>query len=321
MIPLLAATYQSALHPAGKYAAEIKWLLTVFTIVASVVFVLTFGFFVVSLIRGRRNRMPDATDETARRSAKWVGGALGVTIVALFILLFASVVTGRALSHIYEPTERHVSVIGHQWWWEVSYDGPQADQIVLTANELHLPVGERVIVHLTSRDVIHSLWIPNLNGKRDLIPGKESTIAFQADKPGIYRAQCAEFCGMQHAMMGLVVVAEPKEKFDGWLAAQRMPSRSPVSIDEQKGQQIFMNTSCAMCHSIKGTSAGARTGPDLTHIGSRRTLAAGVISNTRGNLAGWVADAGGIKPGVLMPPNSLTPDELNALVVYLESLK
>ena len=317
----LLAEYQSALHPAGRYAGAIRDLFRFFTIVTTAAYVLVLLFFLAAFVKGKRRTMPDATDPTARRAGKWVGAALAVTIATLFVLLIASIGTGRAISHVYDRTERHVTVVGHQWWWDVTYDAAQADQAVQTANELHLPVGERVIVHLFSRDVIHSFWIPNLNGKRDLIPGKESTIAIEADRPGIYRAQCAEFCGLQHAQMGLIVVAEPKEKFDGWLAAQRMPSRSPVSIDEQKGQQLFLTTTCAMCHAIKGTPAGARTGPDLTHVGSRATLAAGILSNTRGNLAGWIADPSGIKPGVLMPANSLETDQLNAIVAYLESLK
>jgi cytochrome c oxidase subunit 2 len=283
--------------------------------------VLVLIFFLTAVRRGHRNAEPDDSPPTAARSTRAVGAAVSATVLILLGLLVLSIFTARDISGLGVKTTREIEVIGHQWWWEVRYDSPRADKIAVGANEVHLPIGEPVTIRLTSRDVIHSLWIPNLHGKRDLIPGKEARIVMQADRAGIFRAQCAEFCGMQHAKMAFIVVVEPKENFERWLDRQRLPAPSPRTPDAQYGQQVFLLTTCAMCHTISGTTAGAKTGPDLTHIGSRRTLGAGIIPNTRGNLAGWIANAQTIKPGVVMPPNNLASKDLNALLVYLEGLK
>jgi cytochrome c oxidase subunit 2 len=183
-----------------------------------------------------------------------------------------------------------------------------------------VPVGVPVRIHGTSVDVIHSFWVPSLHGKMDLIPGRQTQIWVQADRPGVYRGQCAEFCGYQHAHMGFVVVAEPREQFDAWLDAQRAPAAEPADDEERLGRDVFVNGTCAMCHTIRGTPAASRTGPELTHVGSRATLAAGTLPNQRGHLAGWIVDPQGIKPGVRMPQNRLAPHELNALLAYLEHL-
>jgi cytochrome c oxidase subunit 2 len=256
-----------------------------------------------------------------RRSAFAMSTAIGATTVILLGLLVASVAVGRSISPLGASATREIKVIGHQWWWEVQYSDPVASNTIIDANEIHLPVGERVLLQLSSRDVIHSLWIPSLQGKRDLIPGKDTTLVIRADKPGLYRAQCAEFCGFQHAKMALVVVVEPRAKFSAWAEAARKPARKPQSLDEQRGAQLFMSTSCALCHAIAGAEAGSRVGPDLTHFGSRRTIGAASIPNTAANLAGWIVNPQHIKPGAIMPPNNYEPGDLHALVAYLESLK
>ena len=190
-----------------------------------------------------------------------------------------------------------------------------------TANEIHVPVGRPVVIELRATDVIHSFWVPNLGVKRDMIPGEETSIWFQADTAGVYRGQCAEFCGYQHAKMAFEVVAEPPERFAAWLIRQRDTASTPADSVAARGQEVFLATSCVMCHAIGGTPAGSRIGPNLTHLASRRTIGAGSLPNTRGNLGGWIVDPQRIKPGARMPPNSLEPDDLQALLVYLERLE
>ncbi|HEV2706187.1 MAG TPA: c-type cytochrome, partial [Pyrinomonadaceae bacterium] len=207
------------------------------------------------------------------------------------------------------------------WWWEVEYDNRNPSLNVTTANEIHIPVGRPVFFRLTSNDVIHSFWVPNLHGKTDLIPGRETTTWLRADRAGTFRGQCAEFCGHQHAHMALTVVAEAPEQFQAWYDAQLKPAREPATPAEARGREVFLTSPCVMCHKIQGTDAGGNAGPDLTHLASRPTLAAGTLENTRGHLAGWVVDSQKIKPGNRMPPNNIEPDDLQALLDYLQSLK
>jgi cytochrome c oxidase subunit II len=178
-----------------------------------------------------------------------------------------------------------------------------------------------VQIKAMSRDVIHSFWVPNLHGKRDLIPGQVTNFWIQADRPGVYRGQCAEFCGHQHANMAFNVVAEPMEKFEQWIRGQRQPAPEPDTPEEVRGQQTFLQGPCVMCHTVRGTSAGSRVGPELTHVASRLTIAAGTLPNTRGHLAGWVLDPQSVKPGNRMPPNGLTPNDLQNVLTYLRSLR
>jgi cytochrome c oxidase subunit 2 len=217
-----------------------------------------------------------------------------------------------------------VDVIGHQWWWDFQYRSDRPQELVSSPNELHLPVGVRVVLRAVSRDVIHSFWVPNLHGKRDLIPGQVTPLWLQADRPGVYRGQCAEFCGVQHAHMAFVVVAEPLDRFNAWLQHQRQPAPPPVATDDgavRRGHELFMQQPCVTCHAIRGTDAGARLGPDLTHVGSRMTLAAGALPNTPEHLSRWIAEAQSVKPGNRMPTISLGDDDRRALVAYLRSLQ
>jgi cytochrome c oxidase subunit 2 len=229
--------------------------------------------------------------------------------------------TGRRLAATPPAEALQLRVTGHQWWWEVEYRDSVPNNWATTANEIHVPVGRPVVIELRSTDVIHSFWVPNLGVKRDMIPGDETSIWFQADSAGVYRGLCAEFCGYQHAKMAFEVVAEPPERFAAWLARQRDTASTPTDSIAARGQEVFLASTCVMCHAIGGTPAGSRVGPNLTHLASRRTIGAGSLPNTRGNLAGWIVDPQGIKPGARMPPNAIEPDDLQALLVYLERLQ
>jgi cytochrome c oxidase subunit 2 len=248
---------------------------------------------------------------------------VAVTVVILFIFLIADFSTGRALASLAQQRgdALTIEVVGHQWWWEIRYRDTQAHRILTTANEIHVPVGRPVRLRMSSTDVIHSFWVPNLHGKKDLIPGYMSTAWFRADQPGVYRGQCAEFCGHQHAKMGLLVVAQAPEEFHRWYEHQLKTAPPPADSVQARGQEVFETHSCAMCHTIRGTQAGGRVAPDLTHLASRRTLAAAVLPNNRGHLGGWITDPQRIKPGTRMPPNQIPSEDLQALLSYLQSLK
>lgn len=230
-------------------------------------------------------------------------------------------VTDRALASIAADDPVAITLVGYQWWWHVEYEHPQPSLRATTANELHLPVGRPVVITLRAGDVIHSFWVPKLHGKIDLIPGRANTMTLRADTPGVFRGQCGEYCGLQHAHMALVVVAEPPDQYERWLAALRAPAPDPSTPEQTRGRQIVERGPCALCHTVRGTSAGGRTAPDLTHFASRSTIGAGTAPNTRGYLAGWIADPQHLKPGNKMPPTGLSPDDLQAVLAYLETLR
>ena len=313
----------SALDPAGPQAERIGDLWWLMFWVSTAVFVLVMAALLVPLFR--RGRGPEEPGpippESRRRITRVVAGAVGVTVIVLFVLLFASVGTGRALGSLSQPQALTIKLTGYQWWWRVEYQDPVPSRMVTTANEIHIPTGRPVLIQLESRDVIHSFWVPNLHGKRDLIPGHKGEIWIQAERPGLYRGQCAEFCGFQHAKMGLLVIAEPPERFAAWLDAQRRPAAPPVTPAQQRGRELVETLPCALCHTVQGTEASGKTGPDLTHLASRRTLAAGTLPNTPGHLAGWIVDPQSVKPGNHMPSNLLESEDLQALLSYLGSLK
>jgi cytochrome c oxidase subunit II len=270
----------------------------------------------------RRRRVEEPSDDRRERSMRTtVIVATAATTIILFVFLILDLSVGRAITTNPGPEALQVRVTGHQWWWEIQYRDSLPQNWATTANEIHVPVGRPVVFELRSTDVIHSLWPPNLNGKRDLIPGNENSIWFQADSAGVYRGQCAEFCGHQHAKMAFLIIAEPPDSFSAWLVRQRDTAMTPTDSVALRGQEVFLASSCVMCHAIGGTPAGSRIGPDLTHLASRRTIAAGTLPNTRGNLAGWIVNPQGIKPGVRMPSTRLDSDDLQALLTYLETLE
>jgi cytochrome c oxidase subunit 2 len=305
--------------PVSRQALRIHQLGEAMYVTAAVVFVLVVAALLWSALR--RHRMPADQQRSNRSISTAVLLATAATTVVLFVFLILDLSVGRAITTNPGKGAIQIRVTGHQWWWEVQYRDSLPQNWATTANEIHVPVGRPVVLELRSADVIHSLWPPNLNGKRDLIPGDENSLWFQADSPGVYRAQCAEFCGHQHAKMSLLIVAEAPESFSAWLSRQRDTALTPTDSVARRGQEVFLGSTCVMCHAIAGTPAGSRIGPDLTHLASRRTIAAGTLPNTRGNLAGWIINPQAIKPGVRMPPNRLDSDDLQALLTYLETLQ
>jgi cytochrome c oxidase subunit 2 len=309
------------LGAAGPHARGVESLWWLFFWVTSAVYLLVLIAAVVAAVR--RNRPADPQEPAAsRRAGVAIASATGVSLVLLFILLISSVRTGRySIQGLADPSHVNIKVTGQQWWWDVEYESTIPSQRVQTANEIHIPVGRPVLLKLQSTDVIHSFWVPNLAGKKDLIPGQENSLWIQADREGVYRGQCAEFCGYQHAHMAVLVIAEDAGKYATWLESQRNPAAEPPDETAKRGRDVFLAAPCVMCHSIRGTGAGGRTAPDLTHLASRLTLAAGTIPNTPGHLAGWISDAQGIKPGTRMPTIGINGEDLQALLKYLQTLK
>jgi len=323
---LAGAPGQNALRTAGIQAEHIGWLWNLTLGLCALVFAAVVGAFLLALWRAPKDgagRPPDLASLTRpeRGIHRAVAWATGTCVVLLLLLLGADVVTSRALADLPLRNAVDIELIGHQWWWEARYRHADTSRNFTTANELHIPVGRPVVITLASNDVIHSLWIPNLQGKRDLIPGRTTLLRLRADRAGTYRGQCAEFCGLQHALMALEVTAEPDAAYEAWAGHQRQPAPPPDSDTARRGQQVFLGGTCMMCHTIQGTSAQGWLGPDLTHLAGRRTLAAGTLPNNRGYLSGWIADPHALKEGVNMPANQLPPDDLHALVSYLETLK
>jgi cytochrome c oxidase subunit II len=219
------------------------------------------------------------------------------------------------------PGALRIEVEGRQWWWEVRYAGPAGESVV-AANEIHVPTGVAIDVVVTSPDVIHSFWVPSLGGKIDMMPGRPNRLTLRADRDGVYRGQCAEYCGIQHAQMALLVVAAPPEAFAAWLAAEAAPAAAPSTEDAERGLEAFMAEGCAGCHAIRGTAALGRLAPDLTHIASRRTLAAGSLENDARAIRAWLGAGSALKPGNRMPSYAhLPPPTLDAITAYLAGLR
>jgi cytochrome c oxidase subunit 2 len=309
------AGWQSALDPHGQQARGLEGLIWIFIWVAAAVWISVMAVLAVAL-----SRKSGRGTGNERRMKVTVGGAVAGTaaiVLALTIISFLS--TRLVSSEASHPLE--IRVRGYQWWWEVTYLDARAERVFTTANEIHIPVNRPVRLQLSAADVIHSFWAPNLAGKQDLIPGRENSLTFSAQQPGTYRAQCAEFCGVQHAHMALLVVAETPDAFEHWRQSQLSPAASPTDPEQAEGRKVFTSKPCASCHTIHGTSASASIGPDLTHLASRSYIAAGLLQNTRGSLAAWIADPQTIKPGNNMPNVPLTANELRAVSAYLAALK
>ncbi len=271
--------------------------------------------------RGARSERTEADlyahDQRSLRGVLIGGGAVPI-VVLMIVMGIAISIEQQSNDPPRGADPLTIEVIGHQWWWEVHY----TDQNFDTANEIHIPVGQPVTLRLTTADVIHSFWVPQLHGKMDMIPGQTNTITLEADQPGVYRGQCAEFCGVQHANMAFLVIADKPDAFQAWLKDQMQSSMQPkVGSIEQMGQQAFLGSACLYCHTIRGTNASGRLGPDLTHIASRETIGSGILPNTRGNLAGWIINSQTIKPDNHMPPMDLTAAQLQALLDYMATLK
>jgi cytochrome c oxidase subunit 2 len=315
-----------ALQAMGPQAAHIVELWRIFVFICTGVFALVLAALLVALWRAPRagsDLPPDLgtvnrAEPGPRRS---VAAAVAASVLLLLVLIAASIFTDRALARLPLKDALNIEVTAHQWWWTVRYIDGGPDQTFETANEIHVPVGRPVLVQLKSDDVIHSLWIPSLAGKKDLIPGRTAMMAFRADQAGVYRGQCAEFCGYQHAFMALTVHARSAGEFDAWRRQQLRTAPEATTDLTRRGKQVVESTTCAMCHTVLGTQAQGKRAPDLTHVATRPTLAAGTLENTPGNLASWIADPQQHKPGTNMPSNLLSPEDLAAVVAYLETLK
>lgn len=317
----VGSTYaqQSALDPASSQAENIAVLWWIMFYSSVVIFIAVMALLIAGLWRSRKSN-GRGLSATASRNLVVAAGVV-VPLAVLIAFVGGSLMLGRSVAAPPPENSLTVAVTGYMWWWEIEYFDEQGRTIAVTANELHVPVSRPVSFQLKSADVIHSFWVPQLHGKTDMVPGVVNTSWFAADKPGVYRGQCAEFCGAQHAHMAFIVVAQPEQEFQQWLEIQAQPAMAPDSPQAERGQSVFMSAGCADCHTIRGTVAEGQLGPDLTHFGSRRTLAAATRPNTRGHLGGWISDPQSLKPGSFMPRTLLGSEELTALITYLESLQ
>jgi cytochrome c oxidase subunit 2 len=311
---VLLASAIPVLQPASKDAAEINHLFLVVSIICLVIFVVVVTLIVTSVIRFRRGAgdgMPEQKFGSHPIEVAWT--IPPVLIVIALAFLSAKLIVADATDA--GPVD--IVVVGHQWWWEVHY--PSSG--VVTANEIHIPVNRRLRVQVDSADVIHSFWVPQLGPKMDMIRGHPNLTWLQADQAGTYEGACSQFCGDQHAWMRFIVVAEPESQFNAWLAHQAQPGEIPASETARAGKTFFFAQTCANCHTIAGNGARMYAGPDLTHIASRSQLAAGLMDNTRQNLARWLKNPQQVKPGCLMPNFSLKDEQVDQLVAYLEGLR
>jgi len=311
--------------PAADPATRLNWGLMIISALVTVII----GALVLYASLRRRPPLPPADNgwtppQPDTGGASWIYIGTAISAVVLLGSTIWTILTLSAIAAPHREPSLTLEVTAHQWWWEVRYRGSRKPDVMTTANEIHIPVGEPVHFRLESDDVIHSFWVPKLGGKTDVIPGQTNFAWLQADRPGIYRGQCAEFCGPQHAHMALYVVAQERPAFDAWLEGQKAAAGAPQSPQAVSGHDVFMSR-CSVCHTVRGDSAGAgaagRLGPDLTHLMSRSTIAAGRLPNNTGSLHGWVANAQAIKPGTRMPRMDLSPEDLHAVVSYLETLK
>jgi cytochrome c oxidase subunit II len=307
---------QSALAPSGENARELAALWWLMFSVLSAAFVIVVAALFYALYR------TPSPNSWIRTRHVIIGGGIIFPAITIVVFFLASL----QLSWLTAPRDREqpaVEVIGHQFWWEVRYPNGEASSTpIISANEVRLPVGEPVYFDVTTEDVIHSFWIPKLGGKIDMIPGQINRISLKAEKPGVFRGQCYEFCGAQHANMAFSVIAMPREEFAAWLANEAKPAPMPEDLILQQGQRAFVAAGCGSCHRIRGTISEGASAPDLTHVAGRLTLAAGMFNNTPGNMAAWIVSAQQMKPGNNMPSfNGLDGPTLRALTAYLASLE
>jgi cytochrome c oxidase subunit 2 len=309
---------QSTLSPASPQEHKISLLFWIMMAVAWAGFALIVGLITLGWVHRKKRGLPFGGGEKAGTALVIALGVVMpiVLLTTLFVYSDIFVIKSTAAPNP-SSTQRTMQIVGYQWFWEARYPGTEA----VTANDIHIPAGVRVLVTARTADVIHSFWVPRLNRKIDLIPGQPNTVLLEASEPGVYRGQCVEFCGLQHANMSLNVYADPPARFRSWLAHQAEPAREPTSAQERRGREIFLSNTCAGCHTIRGTSADGRIGPDLTHVGQRQDLAGLALTNTPENMLRWIDDPQSIKPGSKMPDLHLSQDELRSIVAYLESLK
>jgi cytochrome c oxidase subunit 2 len=306
----------NALDPQSPLARAIYDLGIVSAVVFALIFVIVSGAITFSIFRFRtRAGEPDPRQILGNRKVE-----IAWTIIPFLIVIFLFIITLSTMNRADPPPAPSPDLVitGHQFWWQVDYPGSG----VITANEIHIPAGKRLSVRLESKDVLHEFWVPELTRKESNVPGQPNHIWLQADKPGDYIGQCSEFCGTQHAWMRILVVAEEPAQFEQWQQAQLRPAQAPTNGAAVKGAEVFRTSTCINCHAIRGVAgADLRVAPDLTHVGSRRQLASGVIDNTPANMRLWLKSPQHVKPGALMPDFTLTDEQLDQLATYLSTLK
>jgi cytochrome c oxidase subunit 2 len=315
------STPTSYLDSAGPRADAILPL-TWYMLIVSVIVCVVIAWVLLRALRGARANGGDAETravsvEAGPSGVHWIRNGLLVSGVPLAVALVWTMVTLAAVSGPPASPALTLDVTGHQWWWEVTYDSPDASQIFTTANEIHIPVGERVLVRLHGADVIHSFWVPKLTGKTDSIPGQTNLSWLEAGQPGIYSGPCTEYCGAQHAHMMVQVIAQSPGEFEQWRLRQLQPAVAPTNPQTTHGAEL-VEYRCGLCHQLRGTHAAAHAAPDLSHFAGRRMLAAGLLPNTRGTLAAWIENAHGLKPGNQMPNQELNGEDLEDVIDYLE---
>ena len=315
--------------PAAIRIAHLAWFMTITFLVTAVIMwaLLAWGFY------KRRGTLEEHAPIDSEGGEIWIAiGGMAVPFIVLTVLFVLGLnllsdfpihgMKGPMSVSAEEAMKPDIRITGHQWWWQIDYLNDDPSKQFTTANELHLPVGRPVYIEVETADVMHSLWIPALHGKVDLIPGLKNYILIEASQPGDYQGQCAEFCGAQHAHMRMLAVAQEPKDFAAWEADQLKPASDPSTPQEVAGQQLFVSGPCSMCHTVRGTTAGGRVAPDLTHIGSRQTIAADSFPNNNGYLEGWITHAQSLKPDCLMPNlTQFTGPQLQDLVAYLRQLQ
>jgi cytochrome c oxidase subunit 2 len=330
VLPLLSGAcsiqhYQSIYSDAAVEVRQFNILFLIFLAICVIMYVLVIVFLIAGLARRRRTQANVMEDGRHHESHPLMRTGLigwGTLVAAGLVgLAIASFVADRSMASAAINPKLFIKVTANQWWWDVQYLSSDSSKSLRTANDIHLPVGVPVNITLVSNDVIHSFWVPSLAGKQDLIPGRQNDISITPTKVGIYRGQCAEYCGAQHAHMALVVNVDSYGDFLKWWQHQLQPAPAPTTALARAGYAYVTSRQCSSCHAIAGTPASATVGPDLTHLASRRTIAAGTMPMGEGNLYGWIADPQSIKPGSRMPIVGLEPAELHAVVAYLETLK
>lgn len=306
--------FAGTLDPAGPAARSIDDLWVLMLVLGTAVFLLVVVLLAVGV---HRHGDDDETAEPVEGRGTWlVGGGVLLPALGVLVVLVATLAVMRGTADADDAALR-VEVTGNQFWWEFRYP----DRDVVTAGELHIPAGEPVALELTSSDVIHSFWVPALAGKLDAIPEDVNVLVIEADEPGRYRGKCAEFCGLQHASMDLTVVAHEPADFADWLDAQAQPAATVTGAEAQRGAELFRAEGCGECHTVRGTAADGRKGPDLTHVASRDVLAGGRLQGTADDLGAWIHDPDDFKEGVDMPASELSDQDVQAIVSYLQELE
>ena len=309
----------SPLSPHSPDSHDIATLWWWMLVAAGIVFIGAVAMLLIGYSRRDTRGLPIVGENEKANTALVVTFGIAIPIVILVALFIVSdiYVIGKTDAPPVSSTAMTVVVVGHQWWWEARYPASE----MTTANEIHIPVRTSINVLARTADVIHSFWVPELNRKIDMIPGQSNRVELWAERPGVYRGQCAEFCGLQHAHMAFEVVAEPKARFERWLTAQRKPARAPATALGRRGEATLMENACSGCHTIGGTPARGTIGPNLTHLASRSTIAALTIPNDRRELGRWIRNPQSIKPGAKMPGLELSSPQFHAIATYLSELR